>query len=79
MHESKSEERLWSAFDRLTELSATTPAGGTLQGSGLLALDPDEGFPLAVDVSLRNGEVVDTALASATADAASSVDCPVSR
>ena len=54
---------------RLTELSATTPAGGTLQGSGSLALSPNEGFPLTVDVSLRNGEVVDTALASATADA----------
>ncbi len=54
---------------RLTDLSATTPGGGVLEGSGSLALDPDKGYPLVLDVGLHNGAVVDTALASATADA----------
>ena len=54
---------------RLTDLSASTPGGGTLAGTGLLALDADKGYPFQLDAILRNGAVVDTALASATADA----------
>lgn len=54
---------------RLTELSAATPNGGTLTGAGSLALDPDKGYPFQLDAMLRNGAVVDTALANATADA----------
>ena len=53
----------------LTELSATTLGGGTLSGTGSLALDPDKGYPFQLDAVLRSGAVVDTALASATADA----------
>lgn len=54
---------------RLTELTATTPGGGTLGGDGSLSLDPGKGYLLTVNVGLRNGTVVDTALATATADA----------
>ena len=54
---------------RLTELSAVTPGGGTLAGAGFLTLDPQKGFPFQIDTSLRNGAVVETPLASATADA----------
>ncbi len=54
---------------RLTELSAATPGGGSLAGTGLLVLDPEKGYPFRLDAVLRNGAVVDTALASAMADA----------
>ncbi len=54
---------------RLTELSATTPGGGTFTGTGSLDIDPARGYPFQLDAVLRNGTVVDTALVSAAADA----------
>ncbi len=54
---------------QLTELSATTPGGGTLTGTGSLALDPGAGYPFQLDAVLRRGTVVDTPIATATADA----------
>lgn len=58
--------------DRLTieRLSAATPAGGTLSGSGRVRIDPAAGFPGEIALRGHNAQLVASSLMTATADLA---------
>lgn len=60
-------------------LSATTPNGGTLSGSGQVRIAPDAGFPGALSIRGQQATLAASALATARADLAINVSGALAR
>jgi translocation and assembly module TamB len=60
-------------------LTAATPNGGTLSGSGRITLDPAAGFPAELRLTGRNARLTETDVVSATADLDMQVSGPLAR
>ena len=60
-------------------LRATTRNGGTISGSGRVAVDPERGFPGEIRFSANNAEVVGTDIVTAITDADLRLSGPLSR
>lgn len=60
-------------------LRATTRNGGTISGSGRVAVDPARGFPGTINFQANNAEVVGTDIVTAITDATLKLEGPLSR
>lgn len=63
----------------LRSLRATTRNGGTISGSGRVAVDPAAGFPGEINFQAQNAEVVGTDIVTAITDANLKLQGPLAR
>ena len=64
---------------QVTSVRATTRNGGTISGSGRVAVDPARGFPGEINFQAQNAEVVGTDIVTAITDANLRLQGPLAR
>ncbi|MBB3930310.1 translocation and assembly module TamB [Kaistia hirudinis] len=61
----------------VTRLTAQTPQGGSLSGSGRIGLDAAAGFPASIEIRLTRAEILSSALIRLVSDGRITVEGPV--
>ncbi|MCX5512681.1 hypothetical protein C3941_03710 [Kaistia algarum] len=64
------------AFE-VTRLTAQTPQGGSLSGSGRIGLDAAQGFPASIDIRLNRAALLSSALISMVSDGHITIEGPI--